>query len=545
MLTFVIAILALVPMLVLLVVVHEWGHYFTARRFGIKVLEFGVGFPPRAFGFYTGGTSVILHPSAVYFNLEGRESLKKGMLVKLASAEGPEGTLISCIVEGPKSKEDRRREKSEPDDRSLKDRILYRRLSGAQLGPEEWLRHEGRIKSIDGDNMVVADMLYSVNWTPLGGFVRLAGENNPEVPGGLASKGCGPRSLVLAAGSLMNAILPIALFTILLMLPRNVEVGQVAVTDVADGSPAHVAGLVPGDIVIEAGGHDIENMNDIDRAVNLNGGSSMRWIVLRDGAEHALNVEPEFARPEGRWLTGITVGARSGRVIVASVSDGSPAAEAGILPGDVVASIGGAPIGTVDDLSAAIQSGQGAASEWEILRDGAASSVPVTPRYRQPEPEMWLVGISTQLVNSRVERRANPPWVALGQSFVKTWEVLVLIKQALGGAISQGAAPEVSGPVGIAQITGEVTREGGLQGWITVAILLSINLAIVNILPIPMLDGGRLAFVALEWVRRGKKVPPEKEGLVHMIGLVVLIGLIVLISANDIARLAQGQSFLG
>ena len=75
--------------------------------------------------------------------------------------------------------------------------------------------------------------------------------------------------------------------------------------------------------------------------------------------------------------------------------------------------------------------------------------------------------------------------------------------------------------------------------------MLSINLAIINILPIPMLDGGRLVFVILEWVRRGKRVPPEREGLVHLIGFAFLIGVILLISANDITRLIQGKSLLG
>ena len=78
-----------------------------------------------------------------------------------------------------------------------------------------------------------------------------------------------------------------------------------------------------------------------------------------------------------------------------------------------------------------------------------------------------------------------------------------------------------------------------------ITILLSINLAILNILPIPALDGGRLVFVVLEWIRRGKRVPPDKEGLVHLVGFVVLIGFIFLVSANDINRLIQGQSFLG
>ena len=76
-------------------------------------------------------------------------------------------------------------------------------------------------------------------------------------------------------------------------------------------------------------------------------------------------------------------------------------------------------------------------------------------------------------------------------------------------------------------------------------VLLSINLAIINILPFPMLDGGRIVFVAIEWVRRGKRVPPEKEGLIHLVGLAVLIAGIVAISANDIMRLIEGGTFVG
>ena len=157
----------------------------------------------------------------------------------------------------------------------------------------------------------------------------------------------------------------------------------------------------------------------------------------------------------------------------------------------------------------------------------------------------WLTGITTTLVDSRTVSRSDPPWVAIPQGFVSTWESLVLMKQAITGAISSGSAPEFSGPIGIAQITGEVTREGGIHGWLAISVLLSINLAILNILPIPMLDGGRLFFVVLEWARRGKKVPPEKEGMVHLVGFALLISAILVISANDITRLVQGGSFLG
>ena len=144
-----------------------------------------------------------------------------------------------------------------------------------------------------------------------------------------------------------------------------------------------------------------------------------------------------------------------------------------------------------------------------------------------------------------IVKQSEPIWEAIPNSFVNTWEMLVLVKQALGGAFGEGSSPEFSGPIGIAQVTGEITRSGGWIGWLGVGVLLSINLAILNILPIPMLDGGRIFFVVLEWARRGKKIPPHREGMVHLIGFALLMGAIVLVSVNDIGRLIDGRSFLG
>ena len=94
-------------------------------------------------------------------------------------------------------------------------------------------------------------------------------------------------------------------------------------------------------------------------------------------------------------------------------------------------------------------------------------------------------------------------------------------------------------------MTGEISRDGGFIGWLTVGILLSVNLAIINILPFPMLDGGRIVFVVIEWLRRGKRIPAEKENLVHLVGLVILVGGIAAITVNDVSRIIEGVSFLG
>ena len=105
-----------------------------------------------------------------------------------------------------------------------------------------------------------------------------------------------------------------------------------------------------------------------------------------------------------------------------------------------------------------------------------------------------------------------------------------------------GSGPDVAGPVGIAQATGEVVEQAGWQTLLDFAAILSINLAIINILPLPMLDGGRIAFVLLEIARRGRRIAPEKEALVHFIGLALIITLAVVITYFDVIRILRGES---
>ena len=433
-----IAVGSLVPLLLILVVIHEFGHYATARAMGVKVLEFGVGFPPRAFGVYTGNTPVLVDGATRYVGLSGPEDLGRGLKIKVSSAENDQGNLVARVIELSKKVA-----KGEPDEE--------------RPGEEDLLKHEGKIRSVSDGSLVLAGMLYSVNWAPIGGFVRLAGEANPNVPRSLAGKGTGTRFLVLVAGPLMNAILPLLIFTVLLMIPQDVAVGRLVIQEVGENTAASGAQVQAEDVVLQANGKDIENRLEFTREINLNGGSRMSMLVERDGQELLLHLRPRFDTESGRWL----------------------------------------------------------------------------------------VGVFPRLDDVTIVKRSQPIWEAIPNSFVNTWEMLVLVKQALGGAFGEGSSPEFSGPIGIAQITGEITRENGWVGWLGVGILLSINLAILNILPIPMLDGGRIFFVVLEWARRGKKIPPHREGMVHLIGFALLMGGIVLVSINDIGRLIDGRSFLG
>ena len=437
-----IAVGSLVPLLLILVVIHEFGHYATARAMGVKVLEFGVGFPPRAFGVYTGNTPVLVDGATRYVGLSGPEDLSRGQKIKVSSAENGQGNLVARVIELSK-KVARGEEGDEPDEE--------------RPGEEDLLKHEGKVRSVVDGSLVLADMLYSVNWAPIGGFVRLAGEANPNVPRSLAGKGTGTRFLVLIAGPLMNAILPLLIFTVLLMIPRDVAVGRLVIQEVGENTAASEAQVRAEDVVLQANGKDIENRLEFTREINLNGGSQMSILVERGGQELLLHLRPRFDTESARWL----------------------------------------------------------------------------------------VGVFPRLDDVTIVKRSEPIWEAIPNSFVNTWEMLVLVKQTLGGAFGEGSSPEFSGPIGIAQVTGEITRDGGWVGWLGVGILLSINLAILNVLPIPMLDGGRIFFVVLEWARRGKKIPAHREGMVHLIGFALLMGGIVLVSVNDIGRLIDGRSFLG
>ena len=533
--TVLIAVGALLPMLLVLVAVHEFGHYATAKALGVKALEFGFGFPPRAFGFYTGNTTVVIDSLTRFVNVDGPGGLVPGQVVTVYSDEDASGNLVARIIDGAGPGQGLRGNDSDED--------FLEQLSI----PAGLLKHDGKVKAVEagGGSLVLADMLYSVNWLPLGGFVRLAGENDPTVPRSLAGKGPGTRFIVLVSGSLMNAILPIIVFAILFMVPRDVTVGTIVVAEVSPGSAAAAAGVRPGDAILEADGKTIENRFDLQRAVFLNGGSEMDWLVQREGARQVVPVEPRFERPPGRWVVGVGVGESQGEVVLREVARDSPADIAGLQPEDVVLQAGGRAVNRAEDLTSAIQTSEDSMMEWLVARNGRELPVQVTPRFQQGGSPTWYTGVSTVVADPRIESRSQPIWEAIPQGFVSTWESLVLIKQGIFGAVSQGSAPELSGPIGIAQVTGEVTRDGGFIGWLTIAVLLSINLAVLNLLPIPMLDGGRLVFVVLEWLRRGKRVPAEKEGLVHLIGLALLVSAIVVISAGDINRLIQGGSVLG
>jgi regulator of sigma E protease len=137
------------------------------------------------------------------------------------------------------------------------------------------------------------------------------------------------------------------------------------------------------------------------------------------------------------------------------------------------------------------------------------------------------------------------PVEALGKALGNTWDIISNIPKSIAQAIrGQTQGPAVTGPVGIAQLTGEVAQEGGLNSLLNLTALLGISLFLINMLPLPALDGGRLLFILIELVRGGRRIAPEKEGLVHFAGMMVLLLFMLIITVFDVQRLFEGSRLL-
>ncbi|MBI2916701.1 MAG: site-2 protease family protein [Chloroflexi bacterium] len=297
---------------------------------------------------------------------------------------------------------------------------------------------------------------YSLNLVPLGGFVKMAGEEDPDEPRSLSSQPRLVRLLVLSAGSLMNAFLPVLLLTAMFMIPQTVTTGQVSVSTVAPGSPAESAGIRPGDIILQVNGKRVTNTSEVIYQINLRLGAETTMLLRRGRFNQELvTVVPRWNPPKGQGPTGIQVG----------------------------------------------------------------------------------------MVNAYPTRQSYPIWQAFPKGVHATWDLMVLTRNQLTSLFIKRSLPEVTGPIGIAQVTGEVAKVG-IGPLLNLAALLSLNLAIINLLPVPMLDGGRVLFLAIEVVRGGRRLSPRREALAHFIGLMAILALVALVSYFDVIRIVRGDSLL-
>lgn len=209
-----------------------------------------------------------------------------------------------------------------------------------------------------------------------------------------------------------------------------------------------------------------------------------------------------------------------------TVSESSPAETAGIMAGDEITAIDGQPIEAWTDVSAAIASAEGGQIIMTVQRDGRTLEAAVTPE--QTQDGAFLIGITSRV--------SHNPFRAVAEGAKSTWNITVSMFQTLSQLFTgQLGADSLSGPVGMVQMVSQTTQYGWwYYGFLTA--LICINLAIINMLPLPALDGGRIIFVIISMIT-GRPVSQKVEGTVHFVGIMLLFGLMAYVTFNDITRI--------
>ncbi|MBP7832763.1 MAG: RIP metalloprotease RseP [Candidatus Levybacteria bacterium] len=367
----IVTIIAFVVILSILVLIHELGHFLVAKKLGIKVEEFGIGFPPRVFGIRRGET------------------------------------------------------------------------------------------------------LYSINLLPVGGFVKLFGE---DAAGGGAVKQT-KKEKEMSASMLKRAFFARPIWQ------------RFAVV---------VAGVV---------------MNFLLAVVIIS------YLFAAQG-----------------------VAIPSDKIHVTDVQAGSPAAAANLQVGDTITTINGTRITSTEEFISTVRKSGGKKITLGVEKNGEVSTVSLTPRINTPEGQ-GPVGVGISNITVKKYPWYQAPFYGTLETLKFSWLIFAGLGQMIAGLVTSGQAPEgVAGPVGVAQLTGQAVSYG-VNATLWFAALLSINLAVLNVLPIPALDGGRLFFIVIEFVTR-RKINPKYEGYAHAVGLALLLTLMVVITVFDIVRVASGQSLI-
>jgi regulator of sigma E protease len=430
------SILAFVFVLGVLIFVHELGHFLMARRIGVRVLAFSLGFGPKLIGFRRGDTE------------------------------------------------------------------------------------------------------YRISAVPLGGYVKMAGENPDDARSGAAdeflSKTKWQRFQVLVMGPVMNLVLAIVVMAVVLYqgapVPAFLQQAPV-IGSLTDQSPLKAAGLQPGDRFITVDGDPVTTWEELLDAVVAK--SKRRVSVRVDRAGKMIDIT--FA-PDGIGKYDMVNLDSLGMLPimhpqVSSVQPNSPAHEAGLRPGDVVLAVAGEPGITRERLVEVIKANEGKPIILQIKRNDVVQDVSITPRQIGD-----LVMIGTQL-NGAEQRTIEPgPYQALKMSLDQNWTWTKMIVQTLGGLFTRNTSvKQLMGPVAIADLSGMAAE----QGWLTLFSLMamiSLNLGLLNLMPIPVLDGGHIAILALEGVSRRDFSMKVKEKML-LAGFVVLLMLMVTVIYNDLMRI--------
>ncbi len=425
-----------------LIFVHELGHFLFARRYGVVVEKFALGFGPKLIGFTRGGTEY----------------------------------LIAAI--------------------------------------------------------------------PLGGYVKMKGEDPTEeladTRGSFMEARVHHRIAIAFAGPLFNFLFAIAIFIGVYM--AGVPSLDTTVGSVHDDMPAMAAGLQTGDRIVEVNGEKVELWEELLEIVHNSPGKQIKFLIDRDNKMLPFTITP-IVKPITNLLgdekkVGL-IGITPLRNIISYVEKGSPADKAGLQEGDRLVSVDGNPIRELQDLKPTAIDKPGQELTFSLLRDGQPLDVKVTPELKtiqdEKGAEMNIGVIGLNLRGNMLKESYSLPGAVL-RSLEETgnmiYLILVSIHKMIFGSIPSNS---IGGPILIFQVYGEQARQG-FSELVYLTALLSINLGLINLLPIPILDGGHIFFFLIEMIK-GRPVSERNRERASQVGLFMILSLMVFAFYNDIMRL--------
>jgi regulator of sigma E protease len=401
---------------------------------------------------------------------------------------------------------------------------------------------------------------YRLSAIPLGGYVKMVGEEpDAEVDPAdfhlsFTHKHVFKRICIVAAGPVFNLLLAVLIFFIFFAI-TGIEDIRPVIRQVQKHGTAQKAGLRVDDLIVSIDGTQVGAWYEIDEAVTQSNGRRLRLGVMRDGALMEIDVWPELK--QGIDLLGDSISyydigisaLPELKAIVGDVNPGFPAEKAGLQKGDQITSINGIPIVNWRQMQSLISSSGGAELTLTVQRGSDIFKVNLTPQQVETKDHLgraetrYLIGITTRQIDipetDLVTLRLNPIRASV-KSVERSYSIVVLMIRSVVKMID-GSIPRDSlgGPIMIAKMAGDQAKLG-LDKLVQFIAFISINLAIINLLPIPVLDGGHLLFFLIEAIK-GRPVSIKVREVAQQIGLFILILLIILVFYNDISKLFFSQ----
>ena len=367
---------------------------------------------------------------------------------------------------------------------------------------------------------------YCLSWVPFGGYVKVAGMadvGDDEVTGAdweFPSKSLGVRMAVIAAGPIMNFLFAFALFTIVYGAYGIDTVDSTAVRPV-ESSVAEVAGLARGDVVVEVDGTLVDNAYELFKALDTNQETGSVLTVQRQGTERHIDLPATVDADYGiRILIPTTIG---------SADPGTPAAGLGLQRGDRITAVEGTAVNSWSDMRGliSVHPEESILLTWD--REGVSMSSAIVPAERMDgDKRIGVIGIRP-LESGSIDVGA---WEATKMGAVSVYTSSYLILEFIGNIFEDARYKELGGPIRIARMADD-TAEMGLKYFLRFLALLSVNLGVLNLLPIPVLDGGHLTFLTLEAILRRPPSVRQRE-ISQQIGMVIILFIMVAVTFNDL-----------